>query len=104
MLRTMLVLPALQALGRWQVGFLVSLYLGVQNLPQLHMHAVKSLIVSLCFVAPGDVCPGANMVALHQRGPRSQPLACLNVKRSSNSCWRTSICGYWTLVPSLECD
>ena len=34
---TLLLLPALQ---KWQLDFLVSLYLVVHNLPQLGMHAV----------------------------------------------------------------
>ena len=52
------------------VGFLVSLYLWVQNLPQLHMCSYfQSHTVSLYFVAGREVCPGASIAALQQRVP-----------------------------------
>ena len=46
---TLFLHPDLQ---KWQLGFLVFLYLVVQNLPQLHMHRYfQFLIVSLYFTA-----------------------------------------------------
>lgn len=45
----------------------------VQNLSQLRMHScVSSPMVSLYFVAPGEVCPGASVAA---KGPRPQPFS-----------------------------
>ena len=67
----------LSALQKWLLGFLVFLYLFVHNLPQLqHAHSYfQSLIVSLYFVAQGDICPGASMAALQQRVPGPRPVS-----------------------------
>ena len=49
-----------------------SLYLFVQNLPQL-LHAWLFLVpYSFYFVAPGGVCPGASTAA---KGPRPQSVS-----------------------------
>ena len=49
------------------VGFWLFLYLVIHNLPQLHMHIyawyVLSFIVSLYFVAQGDIYPCASTAA-----------------------------------------
>ena len=46
------------------------LYLSVHNLPQLFRHTIiLVLIVSLYFVAGGEICPGASTAA---KGPRPQ--------------------------------
>lgn len=52
------------------VGFLVFLYFLVQNLLQLLMHIIISTpTVSLCFVAGGEVCPGASIAAKDPQVP-----------------------------------
>ena len=67
----------LLALQKWQLDFLVFLYLFVHNLPHLRMHSYfQSHIISLYFVAGGDICPGASISA---KGARSQVPACLTV-------------------------
>ena len=52
------------------VGYFGHLYLSVHNLPQLFRHTIiLVLIVSLYFVAGGEICPGASIAA---KGPRPQ--------------------------------
>ena len=52
------------------VGYFGHLYLSVHNLPQLFRHTIiLVLIVSLYFVAGGEICPGASTAA---KGPRPQ--------------------------------
>ena len=58
--------------GRW---FVALLYLIVHHLAQQHMYAVifsPLYLVSLYFVAGGDVCPGADTTA---KSPGSQPIS-----------------------------
>ena len=76
----------LQALHKWRLGSLVSLYLlGPEFSPTAHACCCfQSYTLSLYFVVPGEVCPGA---ALQQRasfpahpnrtgGERSQKSCC----------------------------
>ena len=46
---TLLLLPAPQ---KWQLAFLVSLYLVVHNLTQLRMQAFFFVLVLFCFLIP----------------------------------------------------
>ena len=58
--------------GGW---FVALLYLIVHHLAQQHMYAVifsPLYLVSLYFVAGGDVCPGADRTA---KSPGSQPIS-----------------------------
>ena len=73
MRRTLLLLPALQ---KWQLGVLVSLYLVVHSLPQLHMHAVIfSLIRFLCILSLKETCVQGQALQRRVPGPRSQPVS-----------------------------
>ena len=64
----------LQALQKWQLGFLIfCFFLGPEFAPTAHaLSYFLSHIVSLYFVAQGEVYPGASTAA---KGPRSQPVS-----------------------------
>lgn len=76
-------LHMLSALCKWQVGFVASLCLRVQNLPQLGRQAASFssyvfffffFFVSWCLWRR-HFCPGASIAGLQQKGPRSQAIA-----------------------------
>ena len=96
----LLLLPALQ---RWQLGFLVSFYLVVQNLPQLHMHTVIfSPLSFLCILLLKETF--VQVQALQHCSKGSQVPACLNVKTRRNSCWRTVTfvaTAPWCMLPTV---
>ena len=65
-----------QALQKWLLGFFGLFVSFVQNLPQLLRQVVIfSPKQFLCnFVAGREVCPGASLGVLQQKGPGSQPV------------------------------
>lgn len=68
-----------QALRKWRMGFLVSLYLLGQDLPQLRMHTIIfSRMPFLCRLAGGETGPEHNCGSTAANSPRSQVPACLN--------------------------
>ena len=72
-MRSCLFLP--QTLQKWQLGFVLSLYLLVQNFPQLHMRAV--FLVPCRFFVSCCWRRGVSRCKQCAKGRRSQLLACL---------------------------
>lgn len=58
-------------------GFFVSVAFGLAFAPTVYAHFffLSQFIVSLCFVAGGEVCPGVSIAALQQKVPGLRPVS-----------------------------
>ena len=58
-------------------GLFVSVPFGLAFAPTVHAHIFffSPFIVSLCFVAGGEVCPGVSIAALQQKFPGLRPVS-----------------------------